>query len=131
MSAENLCIKPVAIRVYPKRKKGTLKMLIPVLYENQTLGMVYPGRLDKLIAANKILAFRRSTGWVFLEEGPLRENVDNGGYDGRERRAEKACFTTLESVLKEYEIHYECGAEKSTCCNEEKISVPSELPSGE
>ncbi len=84
-------------------------MLIPVLYENKKLGMVYPTRLDRLIAEKKILAFRRSTGWVFLDEDPVRNSHKEGVYCGPERRAETAHFRQLENIMKEHEIIFEGG----------------------
>ncbi len=84
-------------------------MLIPVLYENKKLGMVYPTRLDRLIAENKILAFRRSTGWVFLDEDPVRKNQNDGEYTGPERRSEITHFRQLENIMQEHEIIYEGG----------------------
>jgi len=60
--------------------------LIPVIYVDKKPGMVLPTSLDKLIASNTIIAFRRSDGWVFLGEDLLRTNEYNDDYDGLERR---------------------------------------------
>ncbi len=86
-------------------------MLIPVLYEDQKLGMVYPSRLDKLIACKKILAFRRSNGWVFVEEDTIRKDYHSGEYSGPERRVEESYLKQFETVLEGHEIIYECNGD--------------------
>lgn len=83
-------------------------MLIPVLYDDQKLGMVYPSRLDKLISEKKILAFRRSNGWVFVEEDAIRKGHNSGEYSGPERRVKEAVPEKFESIMKDHEIIYDC-----------------------
>jgi hypothetical protein len=82
-------------------------MLIPVLYKNEKLGMVYPNRLEELIASGEIVAFRRSQGWVFLGEDRIRTGKDGDGYAGTERRAEAAIFESVEELLEDREILYD------------------------
>ncbi|HET6419250.1 MAG TPA: hypothetical protein VFG19_03785 [Geobacteraceae bacterium] len=99
-------------------------MLIPVLYDSQKLGMVYPSRLDKLIHEKKILAFRRSTGWVFLDEDSVRGNGYDDAYSGPERRKHAVTCTQLETTMKEYEIFFECDAGKNFFKRSESFTKP-------
>ena len=56
-------------------------MLINVLYENNTYGMIKSTRLEEFIASKTITKFFRSSGWVTIgvdptrktSRGPLRE----------------------------------------------------------
>ena len=47
-------------------------MLIQVKYHNGHKDAVTPKWLDRMIAARKIKAFRRSSGWVTLGVDPVR-----------------------------------------------------------
>jgi hypothetical protein len=82
-------------------------MLIPVLYKNEKLGMVSPGRIDYLIARNEILALRRSSGWVFIGEDTIRMGGENGKYKGTEKRKAAENLRSIEDVLAEHEILYD------------------------
>lgn len=97
------------LRVGNTENEGGIKnhMLIPVLYENQKLGMVYPCSLEKLISCRKIRAFRRSSGWVFLEDGPIRKDRGSMGYSGPERRADTTYLNQVELILEGHEILFE------------------------
>ncbi|KAF0221548.1 MAG: hypothetical protein FD174_317 [Geobacteraceae bacterium] len=59
-------------------------MMIPVLYTANSSGTVKDQRLDELIAKGRIVAFRRSNGWVDIKNDPVRGK--GGGYHGPERR---------------------------------------------
>ena len=61
-------------------------MAILVQYTNNTFDVVLNSNLDELIGAKKIVAFRRSTGWVDVNRGPLRGQGTQGEYRGPERR---------------------------------------------
>ena len=53
-------------------KKGGLTMLIQVNYPDNTFDYVKEDVLDTLIETNKIIRFRRSSGWVTLGVDPVR-----------------------------------------------------------
>ncbi len=59
-------------------------MRIPVIYCNNTCGVVDSGELDELLDARKIVAFYRSSGWVRVAFDPIRGM--GGKYSGPERR---------------------------------------------
>ncbi|KAF0218614.1 MAG: hypothetical protein FD174_2707 [Geobacteraceae bacterium] len=59
-------------------------MMIRVLYHDNRSGTVKDYQLDDLITAGKIVAFRRSNGWVTIGHDPVRGK--GGEYDGQERR---------------------------------------------
>ncbi len=61
-------------------------MLIPVIYPNGGYGVVLPGNLDGLIKSSLIIAFKRSSGWVIVDEQPIRSYDDAKNYMGLERR---------------------------------------------
>ena len=48
-------------------------MLIKVLYDDKSYGMVDVSRLSELIANDSILAFRRANGWVIVGRDRVRE----------------------------------------------------------
>ncbi len=62
-------------------------MAILVQYTNKTYDVVLNSDLDELIGAKKIVAFRRSTGWVDISKGPLRRQGVQVEYRGPERRS--------------------------------------------
>ncbi len=62
-------------------------MAILVQYVNKTYDVVLNGDLDELIAAKRIVAFRRSTGWVDVNRDPLRGQGASREYRGPERRS--------------------------------------------
>lgn len=76
-------------------------MLIPVVYKNEKLGMVSPSRLDDLIASDKIIAFRRSSGWAILGEDPIRSNNTNIDYKGPERRKQTNNISRTADILEQ------------------------------
>ncbi len=51
-------------------------MLIQVIYlEDKRCGAVHSSRLDYLIRAGLLFAFRRSDGWVIVGKDPVRETT--------------------------------------------------------
>ena len=48
------------------------KLLIPVIYRNGELGEVTPSELARLIESKEIIRFKRSSGWVDINKGPIR-----------------------------------------------------------
>jgi hypothetical protein len=60
-------------------------MYINVIYFDDTPGVVDTGRLDELIQSRRIIAFRRSDGWVRVGRDPVRGN--GGRYGGPDRRS--------------------------------------------
>ncbi len=65
-------------------------MAILVQYKDKTFDAVPNKVLDDLIAADKIIAFRRSTGWAEIGRDPVRGQNARRGYDGPERRVAPA-----------------------------------------
>ncbi len=63
-------------------------MYINVIYFDGTPGVVDAGKLDVLIQKRRIIAFRRSNGWVRVGRDPVRGN--GGRYLGPDRRTGKA-----------------------------------------
>ncbi|HTY21061.1 MAG TPA: hypothetical protein VMC44_05445 [Geobacteraceae bacterium] len=58
--------------------------LIKVIYIDNSAGVVKSSSLDHLITARRIVAFRRTEGWVKIGRDPVRGN--GGKYEGPERR---------------------------------------------
>ena len=48
-------------------------MLISVLYENNTYGMIKSTQLEESIISGSISKFFRSSGWVTISIGPIRK----------------------------------------------------------
>jgi hypothetical protein len=48
-------------------------MLISVLYENNTFGLIKNTRLEELIVSGSITKFFRSSGWVTIGVDPIRK----------------------------------------------------------
>jgi hypothetical protein len=61
-------------------------MAILVQYKDKTFDAVSNKDLDTLIASGRIIAFRRSGGWVAIGNAPLRGQGSPAGYHGPERR---------------------------------------------
>ena len=58
--------------------------LIPVIYFDNSPGMVKPEELNELIQKRMIISFRRSSGWVRICGDPIRGK--GGRYGGPDRR---------------------------------------------
>ena len=61
-------------------------MLIEVCSKNFIYRMIDKQVLDDLIEEGEIFAFRRSAGWVIVDEGSVRDASEQ--YSGPERRRE-------------------------------------------
>jgi hypothetical protein len=61
-------------------------MLIHVVYPGMQHDFVKDFMLHTLIENNKIIRFRRSSGWVTLGVDPVRAMTNRSGYKGVERR---------------------------------------------
>jgi hypothetical protein len=59
-------------------------MKVYVLTDFDNVEKVNAKELRRLIADNRIAAFKRADGWVNVDEGPIRGS--GGDYDGPERR---------------------------------------------
>jgi hypothetical protein len=57
-------------------------MLISVLYENNTYGMVKKTRIEEFIISGSITKFFRSSGWVTIGIDPIRK-ADQGHLEER------------------------------------------------
>jgi hypothetical protein len=57
---------------------------IKVIYMDNSAGVVKASSLEQLIITRRIVAFRRSEGWVKIGRDPVRGN--SGNYNGPERR---------------------------------------------
>ncbi len=82
---------------------------IPVLFSDNYIKIVSGIELDRLLVADRVTAFRRSTGWVIVGKDPMRGN--GGAYTGPERRqqAGKRCggrFCLTCEHLVEGKCHY-------------------------
>ena len=53
-------------------------MLISVLYENNTYGMIKSTQLEESIVSGSIKKFFRSSGWVTISDDPIR--ITNHGH---------------------------------------------------
>ncbi len=62
-------------------------MLIHVLYKDNRYDYVKGFMLDALIATERVVRFRRSSGWVIIGRDPVRKRADNKPFAGVERRA--------------------------------------------
>ena len=65
-------------------------MLIRVLYLDKTTGTVADCHLGALLAAGKIAAFLRSSGWVDVRYDPIRGTGGNHHGPDRRKRGEAA-----------------------------------------
>ena len=61
-------------------------MLIPVIYPNGTHDLVKDFYLDFLISTEKVVSFKRSTGWVEVDSPHVRGKNQRCFYTGPERR---------------------------------------------
>jgi hypothetical protein len=68
-----------------KRKIDAKRIL--VRYADSSLGVVLNVALDELIESGRISAFKRSSGWVDITEGPIRKKSSHGRFRGLQRRA--------------------------------------------
>jgi hypothetical protein len=59
-------------------------MHIKVIYMDNSAGVVKASSLEQLITTRRIVAFRRSEGWVKIGRDPVRGK--GGKYKGPERR---------------------------------------------
>lgn len=50
-------------------------MIIQVIYTNGQVGTVKPDTLDALLRQRRLFSFRRSNGWVNLQQDDLRRNI--------------------------------------------------------
>lgn len=57
---------------------------IKVIYIDNSAGVVKASSLDRLISSGKVVAFRRSGGWVKIGQDPVRGL--GGKYEGPDRR---------------------------------------------
>jgi len=65
---------------------GIGAMAILVQYKDKTFDAIPNKVLDDLIASEKIIAFRRSSGWAEIGRDPLRGQGLQREYEGPERR---------------------------------------------
>ena len=61
-------------------------MLVRVMYADGRFDMVRNDILDILVANMKVKRIRRASGWVDVEEGPVRKGLGSN-WIGDERRA--------------------------------------------
>ena len=66
-------------------------MEIKVIYHDNSAGVVKDYLLDDLLRAGKVVAFRRSSGWVTIGRDPVRQGGSE--YAGPERRRRGAIAT--------------------------------------
>ena len=74
-------------------RRGTLlkrkieEKKIEVRYSDDSLGVAPRARLDALIDAGSIAAFKRSNGWVDVAKDPIRSTVSHWQFKGLQRRS--------------------------------------------
>ncbi len=76
-------------------------MAIMVQYKDKSFGYVQNRTLDDLIEAQRIIAFRRASGWAEIGVDALRGTRAANAYDGPERRVvetKKSCLTCIDFV---------------------------------
>jgi hypothetical protein len=61
-------------------------MFIRVVYKDGKFDMVKPQLLDSLLQRNKLIRFKRSTGWAVVGRDAIRTGRRQG-YWGEDRRA--------------------------------------------
>lgn len=64
-------------------------MLIPVIYPDGKHDLVKDFYLSHLISTEKILQFKRSSGWVSIAAANVRGKSSNNHYHGPERRLQE------------------------------------------
>jgi hypothetical protein len=62
---------------------------IIVEFTDNTFDFVLNKELENLIATNSIVAFKRSSEWVYIGKDPVRKEISPERHLGRERRL---CF---------------------------------------
>ena len=70
-------------------------MLISVLYENNTFGMIKKTQIEEFIISGSITKFFRSSGWVTIGVDPIRK-ADHGHVRERRGIANRQYKDTLE-----------------------------------
>jgi hypothetical protein len=76
-------------------------MAIMVQYRNNTFGYVENRALDDLIECQKIVAFRRESGWARIGVDHIRRSRIPQFFDGPDRRApteKRSCLTCADFV---------------------------------
>ena len=76
-------------------------MAIMVQYKDKSFGYIQNDTLDNLIDAQRIIAFRRASGWAEIGVDALRGARAAKDYAGTERRvveAKKSCLTCIDFV---------------------------------
>ena len=61
-------------------------MAIMVQFKDETYDFVMNDELDELIIAERIIAFKRSSGWVDISQDPIRRDPSTKRFTGVERR---------------------------------------------
>jgi hypothetical protein len=65
-------------------------MLISVLFENNSYGMIKKERIEEIIISGKITKFFRSSGWVTIGVDPIRKT--NQGHLKERRKTKIASY---------------------------------------
>ena len=66
-------------------------MLIEVEYVNGKCNFVMPETLDSLLEQNKVIGFRRATGWIAVGFDPIRKNALKP-FSAAERRRQNVVY---------------------------------------
>ena len=70
-------------------KRGNIDMLIPVIYPDGKHDLVKDFYLSHLISTEKILQFKRSSGWISITAANVRGENKNSHYHGPESRLQE------------------------------------------
>ena len=86
---------------------GGIIMLIQVAFTDNRYDYVKHNMLDDLINSKSLKMFKRTTGWVDVESGPLRGSHKGIRYTGKERRNENTSSNLPYSPKKEYMLSWQ------------------------
>jgi len=89
-------------------------MLIKVLYENNTYGMIKSSRLEEFIVSGSITKFFRSSGWVNINTDPIRKTKCSSSREMLE-------IATYQSCDKLEKCVFICTCGDSTSDQQQKI----------
>ena len=73
-------------RDVPGSQKEGSAMAIIVQFKDNTYDFVLNNELDDLINSDRIIAFKRSSGWVHISKDPVRRDPSPKRVPGEERR---------------------------------------------
>jgi len=64
-------------------------MRVPVIFTDESLGMIRSEELDELLEKGEIIGFRRASGWAMLGTDELRSNRGDQNGSWRDRKCNR------------------------------------------